>query len=87
MSENPWWYSRCTHGWQALQTWEVIREVEAVVVLYDLQSNLFHVTIDLPGVGSSCKTLTRAQIDGMNDSDLLKYIQSQRRELRSMNQM
>lgn len=88
MSDAPWWYNRCMHNGLAPWTkWCILREAEGVVVLYYSGSDMVHITVDLPGVGSSCKVLVVDQYDKMGEPELMTYLQSQRRELRSLNQM
>lgn len=81
--EAPWWYHRCTHNMAGhWGKWCVLREAEAVVVIY--RPDMVHITVDLDGVGSSCKQLTPEQYELMSEQELLAYIQDQRRELRSL---
>jgi hypothetical protein len=89
--EPPWWFRRCTHNvhayWQDPEgkeygCWRVLREAEQVVILQQLCLPKVHVLVDIAGVGSICKSISRPIYEAMSQSEVLALVQSQTRDLR-----
>lgn len=85
----PWWWHRCTHSYGVCKPscWDIYQEAEGVVVLgakcYLMDQNI-HICVEKPGVGSMCKSLSLEQYRELTNEGLLKIVQSQWRELKSL---
>jgi hypothetical protein len=53
-----------------------------VAIIYS--PDLVHITVDLEGVGSTCKALTPEEYESWSEQQLMSYLQDQRRELKSL---
>jgi hypothetical protein len=87
--ERPWWWYRCTHNQHAHNVcWQVLLEAEGAVVLelqcMEFTASAIHILVDLDGIGSVCKPMSKKAYEAMSPPELMAHIQQERRGLRAL---